>query len=292
MKASRNVETRSSVRTWEAHFHSVAGRRERNEDGVLVLPLGAKGYFLAVADGMGGIRGGEIASAAVLEAAREFLIRRFSTPVRPLQLKKIIRELYAAADGIIRAKQKENPQLAGMGTTLACLLALGNRYVVGNIGDSRIYLLRKGKLSQITTDHTYVQEMIAKTGTRPDPALVRKFSHVVTRSIEGSREAPDLFPGREKFFTLVEGDGFLLCSDGLIIDKSTDHASPLEMQIGDGAALQDAAERMVLSALEAGSSDNVSVVLARWGRTARAGIAEGAAEGSYDVNPNCSGRSQ
>ncbi len=233
---------------------------------MLILPLAGEGYFFAVADGMGGIKGGEIASAAVLDAAREFLIRRFSAPVRSQQLKKIVRELYLAADGAIRAKQKENPQLAGMGTTLACLLAVGKRVVVGNIGDSRIYRLRDGRLSQITVDHTYVQEMITKTGARPDPGLVKRFGHVVTRSIEGGKEKPDLFPRDGIPYTLEEGDGFLLCSDGLIMDKSMDHASPLEKFLNPGVALEEAAVRMVSSALDAGSSDNVSVILARWGR--------------------------
>lgn len=236
---------------------------------MLTLPLGNGGYFLAVADGMGGIRGGEIASATALEAAREFLTRRFSAPVRTDQLKKMVRELYAAADDSIRTKQKENPHLAGMGTTLSCLLALKNKYVVGNIGDSRIYQLRHGHLSQITTDHTYVQEMIAKTGARPDPGIVKRFGHVVTRSIEGGREKPDLFPRDRKFFTLEDGDGFLLCSDGLIIDKSSDHSSFFETQFPDDGNLKEAAERMVMRALDGGSTDNVSVVLATWGRIPR-----------------------
>lgn len=268
--ATGNMRTRPSTRVWETHSYSVAGRRERNEDRVLVLPLPGGAYFLAVADGMGGIRGGEIASAAVLDAAREFLLRRFAAAVRSIQLKKITRELFAFADDAVRSKQAENPQLAGMGTTLACLLAQGSRYVVGNIGDSRIYRLRGGRLTQITTDHTYVQEMITKTGTKPDPGIVRKFGHVVTRSIEGSKEKPDLFPVGAKFFTLADGDGFLLCSDGLIIDKSLDHASALELHFKKSTALKESAARMVAFALEAGSSDNISVVLARWDRLAPA----------------------
>jgi protein phosphatase len=236
---------------------------------VLILPLADGGYFLAVADGMGGIKGGEVASATVLEVARNFLTRRFSSPVRPDQLKKILRELYAAADAAIRRAQKENPHLAGMGTTLACLLAKGGRFVVGNIGDSRIYRLTEGHLTQMTTDHTYVQEMITKTGLKPDAGLVKKFGHVVTRSIEGGKEKPDLFPGDKKFLTLKDGDGFLVCSDGLIIDKSADHESSLEAHFKESASLQEAAERMVSFALDAGSSDNVSVVLATWGHFQR-----------------------
>ena len=251
--------------TWDAYSHTVAGRRETNEDGVLILPLGDDGCFYAVADGMGGIKGGEVASEAVLDVAREFLIRRFAGKVRSDQLKKILRDLYAAADAAIRRKQKENPHLAGMGTTLSCLLVQGDRYVVGNIGDSRMYRLNAGRLLQITTDHTYVQEMMTKTGVRPDAGVVRKFGHVVTRSIEGGKEKPDIFPREGKCFTLEEGDGFLLCSDGLIIDKSADQESSLERLFRESASLKEAAERMISFALDAGSSDNVSVVLATRG---------------------------
>jgi serine/threonine protein phosphatase PrpC len=257
------------LQTWEAYSHTVAGRRESNEDGVLILPLGDDGYFFAVADGMGGIKGGEVASATVLDVAQEFLNRRFSSAVRADQLKKILRELYAAADAAVLKKQKENPLLAGMGTTLTCLLAKGDKFVIGNIGDSRIYRLTDARLTQITTDHTYVQEMITKTGLKPDAGLVKKFGHVVTRSIEGGKEKPDLFPGEKKFLTLKDGDGFLVCSDGLIIDKSADEESTLEEYFKEGASLQEAAERMVSFALDAGSSDNVSVVLATWGQFQR-----------------------
>jgi len=254
--------------TWDTFTHTIAGRREENEDGVLALPLGEDGYFFAVADGMGGIKGGEVASATVLDAARDFLTKRFSRPVRADQLKKILRDLYAASDAAIRRKQKEDPLLAGMGTTLATLLVKGDKYVVGNIGDSRIYRLSGGHLRQVTTDHTFVQEMIAKNG-KLDAGVVKRFSHVVTRSIEGGKERPDIFPDDGKHFTLEEGDGFLLCSDGLIIDKSSDQAVSLERHFRESGSLKEAAARMVFSALDGGSSDNVSVVLATWGAFAR-----------------------
>jgi hypothetical protein len=88
---------------------------------------------------------------------------------------------------------------------------------------------------------------------------------VVTRSIEGGKEKPDIFPREGKCFTLEEGDGFLLCSDGLIIDKSADQESSLERIFIESAGLKEAGGRMISFALDAGSSDNVSVVLATWG---------------------------
>jgi protein phosphatase len=250
---------------WESYSRSVAGRRESNEDEVLLLPLGSDGYFMAVADGMGGIKGGEIASAIVLKFAGEFLTRRFKKPVRPEQLKRIIRDLYAGADDAVRREQTSNPQLAGMGTTLACVLIKGTKYVVANIGDSRVYRCTQSAFEQLTVDHTYVQDMMTRSGVRPDARLVENFGHVVTRSIQGGKDRPDIFPREDRTFSLAEGEGFLLCSDGLISDKSADQQAPLEILFRTTTGLQEAAEKMVDSALEAGSTDNISVVLATWG---------------------------
>jgi PPM family protein phosphatase len=250
---------------WDTYSASVAGRRETNEDGVLILPLGEAGYFIAVADGMGGVKGGEVASAVVLDFAREFLTSRFARPVRADQLKKILRGLYAGADAAVSKAQKANPMLAGMGTTLACLLAHGDRYVVGNIGDGRVYRSTGGVLTLLTKDHTYVQEMISTSGTKPDSGVIKKFGHVLTRSIEGGKDKPDIFPLHDKWFTLNESEGFLLCSDGLILDKGADHESSLESLFVGTRSLKEAAERMVAFALDAGSTDNISVALATWG---------------------------
>ncbi len=254
---------------WDSYCDSIAGRRETNEDGVLILPLGGDGFFCAVADGMGGVKGGEVASGVVLDYAKEFLAARFLKPVHANQLKKILRDLYAGADEAVGKAQKANPNLAGMGTTLACILASGRKYVVGNIGDGRVYRSRGGSLSQLTRDHTYVQEMITSTGTRPDAGVLKNFGHILTRSIEGGKDTPDLFPLEEKCFTLSEGEGFLLCSDGLILDKGAEHELTLERIFIETASLKEAAAEMVDFALTAGSTDNISVLLATWGQFTR-----------------------
>ena len=254
---------------WDAYSHSVAGRRDSNEDEILSLPLGEDGYFHGVADGMGGFKGGDVASAIVLKYAKEYLTDRFARPVRPDQLKKILRELYAGADAAVRKEQKNSPHLAGMGTTLACILAKGDKYVVGNIGDSRVYRSSGGDLIQLTEDHTYVQDMMRKTGIKPDAGVLKHYGHVVTRSIEGSKDVPDLFPRDDQWFTLGDGEGFLLCSDGLIIDKTADPESVFAGLLMGTATLKEAAEGMVSYALNAGSSDNISVVLATWGNFQR-----------------------
>ena len=249
---------------WETASASVAGRRPANEDAVLILPLGDRGLFLAVADGMGGITGGKVASSIVLESAKEFLTARFAAPVHPSQLKKILRELCERADDALRSEQKARPHLTRMGTTLTCVLSFGGKFVVANIGDSRVFRLSSSGFERLTVDHTYIQDMVIRTGLKPDPALLRQFGHVLTRSIQGNNDKPDIFPVKERWFTLEEGDGFLLCSDGLILDKVADREAALEQIARENPALPESAEAMISAVLAAGSSDNISVVLARW----------------------------
>jgi protein phosphatase len=136
--------------------------------------------------------------------------------------------------------------------------------VVANVGDSRVFRLASGGLERLTVDHTYIQDMITRTGVKPDPALLRQFGHVLTRSLQGNSDKPDIYPAKERWFTLEEGDGFLLCSDGLILDKVADHEPALEQILRESQSLAHGAEAMVSSVLAAGSSDNISVVLARW----------------------------
>jgi protein phosphatase len=217
---------------------------------------------------MGGTTGGTVASTIVLQAAREFLEGRFAAPVHSSQLKEILREAYARADAALKQEQTARPHLAGMGTTLASVLALGERFVVANIGDSRVFRLTSGRFDQITVDHSYIQEMMARSGVKPDPALLRQFGHVLNRSIQGNGDHPDLFPKRKKWFTLDEGDGFLLCSDGLILDKSADGEPGLGRQLREAPTLKQCAEAMVAGALASGSGDNITVIVAKWGPSA------------------------
>jgi hypothetical protein len=107
--------------------------------------------------------------------------------------------------------------------------------------------------------------MINTSGVTPDARLVEHYGHVVTRSIQGGKDTPDLFPRNEKWSTIAEGEGFLLCSDGLIGDKSVVQQPALDRYFVGTDDLKKAAETMISSALDEGSTDNISVVLATWG---------------------------
>ena len=172
--------------------------REGNEDAYLVDD--ATG-LVAVADGMGGHRAGEVASATALEALRAAI-----THGRPL------RESMQDANEAVFTKSLTDEELRGMGTTLtAATLVTGGTVLVGHVGDSRAYLLHDGELRQVTVDHSLVEELVREGRLTADEAAVHPQRSIITRAlgVDASVEV-DVYP-----VELAPGDRLLLCSDGL-----------------------------------------------------------------------------
>lgn len=215
--------------------------REGNEDGYLVdEPMG----LVAIADGMGGHRAGEVASATALEALRAAVHQS-----RPL------REAMESANEAVFTKSLTDDELGGMGTTLtAATLAAGNTLLVGHVGDSRAYLLRDGELRQITTDHSRVQELVEDGRLTTDEAAVHPMRNIVTRAVgvEGSVDV-DVYP-----VELQPGDRVLFCSDGLT-DMLHDDSIATELRREDDPTR--AATRLIDAANNAGGVDNITVVV-------------------------------
>lgn len=248
---------------------SFVGRRQGNEDACIACALGDETYFLAVADGMGGTEGGEVASNLVLERARTYIAEALSAGAAPEDFKKILTGMFGATQEAVHSEKNSHPELHSMGSTLACVLIKGSKFVVGHIGDSRVYLLRDRKLLQITEDHTYVQEMIKETGKRPDASFVQIYGHYITKSIEGGSDRPDLYPAEDPWGELQDGEAVLICSDGLITDKGGGTTESMEEILVCSKSLQVAAEQLICGAFHAGSTDNISVVLATYGNFKR-----------------------
>jgi protein phosphatase len=247
-----------------AHGTTFPGRREVNQDDILQFYPSSNSFFLAVADGMGGVAGGQVASEAVLEAARDYLNTRFQKQVSPSDLKDVLDQLYACCQDAINAVTKQRPSLKGMGTTLTCVLGYDDRFVVGNLGDSRAYYLHDGSLSQVTEDHSYLNELRRQSGSNDvDPGLAAKYGHIVSKTLDGSGDEPDFFPKNNDSYPLHREDGFLLCSDGMILEEELGDLEALfESYMLGTPNLQTAAESLVSLAYLSGSSDNISVVLA------------------------------
>jgi serine/threonine protein phosphatase PrpC len=241
--------------------------RKNNEDRYLIA-----GRLAAVADGMGGHRAGEVASAIAME---ELATLEHAGPwPTPAEAGEALRAAFLAANRRIREVAAKDSEFEGMGTTLVALLEDGDSVHLANVGDSRAYLLRNGELSQVTVDHTLVQELIDEGRLRPDEAERHPQRSIITRAlgVESDVEV-DLFT-----YKLLPGDRLLLCSDGLsgVVDEQRIRNVMLREP-----EPQRAAEKLVAMANEGGGPDNITVVvLDTTDRLARVGERTGDLDGT------------
>lgn len=217
--------------------------REANEDSVYAGPR-----LLAVADGMGGMAAGEVASNIVIGALAP-LDEDFSNTDAVDALRNHIEQ----ANLDLRGAVQENPALEGMGTTLTAMLFTGTRLVLLHVGDSRAYVWRDGELAQITRDDTYVQMLVDEGRITAEEATTHPQRSLLTRALDGRDVDPDVSVREARV-----GDRYLLCSDGLsgVVTPAT-MAEALE--IPDAGA---AADRLIQLALRGGGPDNITVVVA------------------------------
>lgn len=228
--------------------------RENNEDSYHV-----GNRLIVVADGMGGHKAGEVASAITAEHFADI----DEQAVDP----RLYDTLAAAIDEsseAIAAAVASSPELAGMGTTATAVLFGDRRIVVANVGDSRAYLYQRNRsrLIQLTSDDSYVQMLVDAGDITPEEALHHPYRSVVLKSLNGSDVKP-------RFTTLVRmyGDRFLVCSDGL-----TDYVDIDDIMAAlDLEDIEAAADKLIALTLDAGAPDNVTVILADIVETAETG---------------------
>ncbi|GAA4714641.1 PP2C family protein-serine/threonine phosphatase [Phytohabitans rumicis] len=213
--------------------------RENNEDAAY-----AGRRLFAIADGIGGLPAGELASDLVIKA----LMTLDETGGD-------LREAVRGANQRIREVVDEHPEREGMGTTLTALVDTGDdRLTLLHIGDSRAYLLREGVLTQLTRDDTYVQSLVDHGVLTPEEARRHPQRSVVTQALQGDDVTPTIAA-----LEAYPGDRYLLCSDGLSDYVTDDAIAAALREYGD---LGECAEALIKLTLQGGAPDNVSVVLA------------------------------
>lgn len=213
--------------------------REVNEDAFLVeAPL------YAVADGMGGHRGGDVASSLALETVE----------ARFLEGDGSLADQVRAANGAVHDRSVADRAVSGMGTTLTAVIVEDATARLAHVGDSRAYLLRAGDLRQITTDHTLVARMVKAGEISPEEASVHPHRNVITRSL-GTE--PSVVVDEDEI-PLLDGDRLLLCSDGLT--SMVEHDQILAILEAEPDP-QRAADRLVRAANRAGGVDNITVLV-------------------------------
>jgi len=244
---------------------TITGRRKVNQDSCTVLDLGNEVYFLTVADGMGGVAGGQVASSITLSFAKNLLEEKFKNEVKPEDLKDILTELFASAQKSMAKAIEEKPDLAGMGTTLVGVLIHGDKFAWGNLGDSRAYHFREGELNQLSVDHTYIEDYKKESEGEIPQSIIDQYSHYLTRAMDGGSDQADIYPADKSYETLQDGDAFLLCSDGLITNKVETNVDTIKNYYLSSLSLKQAAQDLINFAYHDGSNDNISVVLAEVG---------------------------
>jgi len=239
--------------------------RKKNQDSLTAVTgdgLGgrADGLFV-VADGMGGHAGGEIASRITVETVPAIVgdeLARLNGQMSAGSLSEALREAMSAANEAVWKQARANPELRGMGTTCVAVLAKEGTAAVGNVGDSRAYLLRGGRLRQITADHSLVQEHVRAGEMTADEARESRFKNVITRGIGlASRVEPDV-----ELLELEEGDTLLLCSDGL---SGMVRDGEIGRILSESREAREACDRLVEAANRGGGEDNISAVVIRYG---------------------------
>jgi serine/threonine protein phosphatase PrpC len=226
-----------------AALSDVGRVRRDNQDSGYAGP-----HLLVIADGVGGAARGDIASSAAVDA-----IRKLDVPPTDDALSELSATIHLAHDRLAEIVEA-HPELEGTSTTVTAAIFDGHQLQVGHVGDSRGYLLRDGRLESLTTDHTLVQSLVDEGRITEQEARVHPHRNLILKAVDGVHEPePDLFS-----VPLQSGDRILLCSDGC-----SGVLEPAEMAdlLGSGP-LDEAAGGLVRAALEAGSSDNVTVVLA------------------------------
>ncbi|MEO3822856.1 Stp1/IreP family PP2C-type Ser/Thr phosphatase [Actinomadura sp. B10D3] len=219
--------------------------REGNEDSAY-----AGAHLLAVADGMGGHVGGEIASAAAIEA-----LRALDKDLPATELLAALEHTVKTANDNLHRIVESDPALQGMGTTLTAMLWAGNQVALVHIGDSRAYLLRDGSLFQITHDHTLVQSLVDEGRISPDEAASHPQRSLLLRALDGRGEVdPDLSLREAKV-----GDRYLLCSDGL---SGVVTAETIFQVLTDVDDPEQAVRQLIDLANRGGGPDNITCVVA------------------------------
>lgn len=232
---------------------SITGNfRDNNEDNSYIDP---QNRFFLVADGMGGQSAGERASALAMELIPKKLETLDYQKASADHVVKIIDEAVSNANFEIMALGELDPKFHNMGTTLTYLVHAGGVCFIGGVGDSRTYLLRGGKLEQLTTDHSLTQALLDSGTLTPEEAATHRYRNVLYRYLGTKEGGASTTPKR---ISPQVGDRWLLCTDGVTGGVSDAELAKL---LAEGNDPQAIAEKVVRAAEDGGSKDNITCLV-------------------------------
>lgn len=227
--------------------------RENNQDYYIIPEKQQQLGIYILADGMGGYNGGEVASKLASESVKSYIETNFnSTMTKKEEIMELIRSAIEYANMVVYEKAKETEELQGMGTTLEVCFIYHNRAYIGHIGDSRVYRIRKDLIRKLTTDHSYVENLVKEGKITKEEARVHPKKNMITKALGC---APFVEPD-----VMVKGfqkeDIIVMTSDGLT-NKVKDH----EMFDIIKQDMDHSAENLINKANERGGNDNITTIV-------------------------------
>ncbi len=227
--------------------------RSCNQDSCRYGKISDTCAWSVVCDGMGGANGGSVASAEAVEEISRILCEGFSFDLTDNQLRELLVSAVLSANSKVFAMSCEHENLRGMGTTVELALIKDNKLHVVHAGDSRVYLVNGGKISQVTVDHSLVQQLVDRGQITPEEARVHPSKNFITRAL-GVEEKLDV-----DFITrpFVSGDILIMCTDGLSNYFNIDEL----LEVINSTPRTELAEQFVELAKERGGSDNITVTV-------------------------------
>ncbi len=226
--------------------------RENNQDALEYGTIGTTAQYAVVCDGMGGANGGNIASKIAVEVIGSRIRDGFSEGMAVGSVERLLESAMATANSGVYERALQQPELAGMGTTVVAVITCGNTAYVSHVGDSRLYLWRNKQLIPVTRDHSVVQELVESGQITAEDARSHPRKNYITRALGVIAEES----GEYDELKLLPGDRLLLCTDGLTNEVTVaDIGGILNWD------METAVEKLVRAALDGGGSDNITVVL-------------------------------
>ena len=227
--------------------------REINQDYYYISQDTDVPRLYILADGMGGYKGGEIASKLATDSVKSYINSNFNENlVEKEEILKLIESAVEYANMVVYEKSKEVPELEGMGTTLEVCLIYNNKAYIGHVGDSRIYRIRKGVIRKLTKDHSYVQQLVEDKKITREEAKTPPKKNMLTKALGCTPYVePDI---RARNFE--RDDIFIMCSDGLTNMVDDNNICELIMQ-----DITTAADKLIENANASGGYDNITVII-------------------------------
>jgi Serine/threonine protein phosphatase len=226
--------------------------RDHNEDSVVITENHSSEILMSVADGMGGHKAGEVASSiAITHISKRF--KDMGSVGNKEDAINWIKEVVSETNNLIYKYTEENPESAGMGTTLVIALLTKDYLLFGNIGDSSGFVIKKGKLHKVTTDHTLVNLLVKSGELTEEEAKDHPRKNVLMKALgAGNSVEMDIFDIE------TDVDGIMLCSDGLTNMLENEQ---IEKVLGDETTIEEKIKKLIFKSNNRGGNDNISIAL-------------------------------